>query len=118
MLATDISRLKTIQRGEAVLDTGLTYDGTTQVCVRATKREGRFEFSDGGGAVVAAGTEKSQLMFPGAIAVGEYSVNLSRQGVVWLPACTGSSGRWLDKVPELVAAGSLALYAALLDLQD
>jgi hypothetical protein len=118
VLAADISILENVQRGEVILETGLSYDGITPVCVRATKREGRFEFSDDGGAVTAAGLERRRLAFPASIAVGERSVNVSRQGAVWLPAFPRSSDQWLTKVPELVAEGSLALYAALIDLQD
>jgi hypothetical protein len=118
MFATDLSTLKATQRGEVVLETGLTYDGITPVCVRATKREGRFEFSDGGGAVEAAGLDGQEMTFPASIAVGEYSVNVSRHGTVWLPAFARSSDEWLEKLPELVAEASLALYAAVLELQD
>jgi hypothetical protein len=118
MLTTDISALKNVQRGEVILKTDLTYDGIRPVCVRATKREGRFEFSDDGGAVVAAGTDGSKFTFPGSIVVRDCSVNLSREGVVWLPASGRSSSQWLDKLPELVVEGSLARYGALLELED
>ena len=118
MLATDISTLKKVQRGEVILKTDLAYDGITPVYVRVTKREGRFEFSDDGGAVVAAGTGERKFTFPGSIALGDRSVNVSREGVVWLPAFGRSSSQWLDKLPALVVEGSLALYGALLELED
>ncbi len=118
MLATDISNLKKLQRGELVLDTGLTYDGITPVRIRATKREGRFEFSDEGGAVAAAGVDGKQFRFADSIALGNYSVNVSRQGVVSLPGFARSSDEWLAKLPELVAEGSLTLYEALLELDS
>jgi hypothetical protein len=43
-------------------------------------------------------------------------VNVTRQGVVWLPGFARSSDQWLARLPELVAKGSLALYDALLEL--
>jgi hypothetical protein len=118
MLATDITSLRTLERGELVLDTGLTYDGITPVRIRATKRHGRFGFSDEGGAVAAAGVEGTRLRFPESIAVGAYSANVSRHGVVSLPGFARCSDRWLATLPALVAEGSLALYEALLELED
>jgi hypothetical protein len=118
MLATDISGLKKLVRAKLVLGTGLTYDGITPVRIHATKREGRFEFSDDGGAVAAAGVEGKPLTFPDSIAMGEYAVNVNRQGVVSLPGFAHSSDQWLAKLPELVAEGSLVLYEGLLELDE
>ena len=118
MFATDISSLKNLERGEIVLETGLTYDGITPVRIRAAKRERRYEFSDDGGAVAAAGVDPKQLTFADSIAMGRYSVNVSRQGRVSLPGFARSSDEWLAKLPELVAQGSLALYETLLELED
>jgi hypothetical protein len=118
MLATDISSLRKLERGELVLDRGLAYDGITPVRIRVTKREGRFEFSDEGGAVVAAGVDRTQVRFPDSIATGEYSANVSRHGVVSLPGFARSGDQWLARLPGLVADGSLALYEALLELED
>ncbi len=86
--------------------------------IRATKREDRFEFSDDGGAVAAAGVDGNQVTFADSIALAKYSVNVSRQGVVSLPGLARSTDQWLGKLPELVAEGSLALYEALLELDD
>jgi hypothetical protein len=118
MLATDISSLKKLQRGEVVLHTGLTYDGSTPVRIRVKKREGRIEFSDDGGAVAAARADSTELRFPDSVDIGRYTANVSRHGVVFLPGFASSSDRWLAKLPELVAEGSLALYGALLELDD
>lgn len=118
MLATDITHLRQVQRGEVVLDTGLTYDGITPVTVRVTKREGRWNFTDDSGAVAAAGVVGQHLKFPGSIDVGDYSANVSRQAEVSLPGFACSSDEWLNKLPELVAEGSLALYSALLEAYD
>lgn len=117
MLATDVSSLKGAQSGGIVFDTGLTYDGITPVTVRVTKREGRWNFTDDGGAVAAAGVDGQRLKLPGSIDLGDYSVNVSRQGEVSLPGFARSSEEWLNKLPELVAEGSLALYSDLLELE-
>jgi hypothetical protein len=103
--------------GNEILDTGLTYDGIAPVRVHVTKREGRYEFSDGGGAVAAAGVRASELRFDNRIAVGAYEVNVSRSGVVSLPGFASSGDAWLAKLPELVAEASVILYEALLEAQ-
>lgn len=82
-----------------------------------TRREGRWNFTDDGGAVAAAGTDGQGLKLPGSIELGDYSVNVSRAGEVSLPGFRRSSDEWLDKLPEVVAEGSLALYSALLELE-
>ena len=117
VLATDLSDLRQVQRGEVVLDTGLTYDDIRPVTVRVTKREGRWNLTDDGGAVAAAGTDGQGLKLPGSIELGHYSVNVSRRGEVSLPGFTRSSDEWLNKLLELVAEGSIALHAALLELE-
>jgi hypothetical protein len=99
-----------------VLETGLTYDGTRPVEVRVTRRENRYEFSDAGGAVDAAGVDADELAFPDQIRLGRYSVNVSGRGVVSLPAFGKSGDDWLAKLPGLVAEGSVVLYEALLEL--
>jgi hypothetical protein len=108
--------LKTLGRGEIVLETGTTYDGVTPVRIRAAKRDRLYEFSGGRGAVAAGDVDPKQLALPGSIATGRYSVNVSRHGMVSLPGFARSSDEWLAKLPELVANGSLALYEALLEL--
>ncbi len=116
MITTEVSALFGVERGELMLDTGLTYDGITPVVVRVTKREGRYEFSDDGRAVAAAGVNRSSLEFGERITVGEYCANVSRQGVVALPAVERSGVEWLTKLSGIVAEASCALYEALLEL--
>ena len=118
MVSTEISRLARLERGDLILETELTYDGITPVRIHATKREGRFDFSDEGGAVAAASVDPERLDFPDRIEIGSNSANVSRQGVVWLPGFARSEPEWLAKLPGLVADGSLALYEALLELED
>jgi hypothetical protein len=95
-----------------------TYDGIRPVRVRVTEREGRYEFSDDGGAVAAAGVDADELLFPCRIELGRYQVNVSSRGVVSLPGFARSSEAWLAKLPSLVAAGSVVLYEALLELEN
>lgn len=118
MLAADVSQLATVARGEVILDTAMSYDGIAAVRVRARKTDGKVDFSDDGGAVAAAGVDPDGLVFPDRIAIADCSVNVTRRGVVWLPGFARSSDEWLAKLPELVAQGSLALYDALLELDD
>ena len=100
-------------RAEATIETGLTYDGLTPVQVRVTKRDGRYKISDAGAAVAAADANRAR--FPESISFGKYSVNVSRQGVVWLPA-VAPRDEWLATVCDLVARGSVALYERLLEI--
>jgi hypothetical protein len=115
---TDVSTLFAVERGELVIDTGLTYDGITPVRVRVTKREGRYEVSDDGGAVAAAGVDQGWLAFGERIDVGEYCANVSRQGVVFLPGFARRGNDWISKLPGIVAEGSCALYEVLLELDE
>ena len=94
----------------------MTYDGINPVRVRVLERDGRYEFSDEGGALAAAGVDPGELVFPDQIPLGRYSVNVSGRGVVSLPGFSRSSDEWLGKLPSLVAEGSVVLYEALLDL--
>jgi hypothetical protein len=103
-------------RGEVQIDSELTYDGITPVLLRVTKRDGRFKVTDEGGAVSGAGVAGRLVAYPERIALGEYSVNVSRKGIVWLPAVSPSDA-WLETICSLVARGSVALYERLLELE-
>jgi hypothetical protein len=118
MITTDVSTLFTVERGEVVIDSGLTYDGITPVRVHVTKRDGKYEVSDSGGAVAAAGVDRGWLQFDGRIDVGEYCANVSRQGVVFLPAFDRRGEEWISKLPRIVAQASCTLYEALLELDE
>ncbi len=112
---TVLEELAVLERGELILDSGRTYDGHTPVRVHVRRREMRLELSDGGGAIAAAGADPRELELPDHIPFGDYSVNVSRKGIVFLPAWTTSGDEWLETIRELVVEGSLALYQALLD---
>jgi len=117
VIATDVLALRGLDRGELVLDTGLSYDGTAPVCVHVVKRERRYSFDDGGGAAEAAGIDPPRG-FPRRLRLGpEREVNVNGRGVVSLPGFERSSDAWLLELPQLVAQGSVALYEALLELE-
>lgn len=118
MIALDIAPLMALERGEHVFETGLTYDGLTSLRIRVVKRGGCLEFSDDGGAVSAACLDHTRFAFDDEIVMGDYSVNVSRAGVVSLPARTTAEDGWLELLPGLVADGSLTLYESLLALED
>ena len=100
---------------EETIDTGLTYDGLTPVRLRITKRDARYKITDEATAVAAAGVDTKKLALPDHIPLGEYSVNVTRGGEVWLPA-VNPDPEWLETISALVAKGSLALYDQLLEL--
>lgn len=114
---TSATRLDSIDQREATVDTGLTYDGSAPALVRITRRDGRYKVTDDGRAVSVAGGAGGRVNYPEQLTFGEYSVNVSRQGVVWLPAVTPND-EWLATIPDLVARGSVALYEQLLELEE
>jgi hypothetical protein len=103
------------ERGSAELETGLIYGGVEPVLVHVTKRERRYEFSDGGAAARLAGRPAGWREAADAIEA-EYVVNVSRQGVVFLPGVERSGAHWLASLPDRIAEASVALYGALLEL--
>jgi hypothetical protein len=112
-----MQELASLERGEAQLETELTYDGLAPVPVRVRKRDGRYKVTDDGGAVSAAGVAGRRVAYPDHIAFGECSVNVTRQGIVWLPAVSPSDA-WLATICDLVSRGSVMLYERLLELEE
>ena len=104
-------------RGEIVLDSGLTYGGDAPVLVHASKREGRYRFSDEGGAIERAGRPGGWEEAARRLET-EYVVNVSRKGVVWLPAAERRHRNWLVALAERIAEASAAFYGELLELDD
>jgi hypothetical protein len=104
-------------RGVVVLDSGLTYGGDAPVLVHASKREGRYRFSDEGGAVERAGRPLGWEEAARRLET-EYVVNVSRSGVVWLPAAERRDRTWLAAIAERIAQASGAFYGELLELDD
>jgi hypothetical protein len=111
---TGLEALMGVERGEVVLDYDLRYTESEQVEVFVKKRLHRFAISDGGKAVRLAGKPPGWLD-AAAEAVDEFSLNVSRKGVV----CVGTVyPSWLERLCARTADASLAVYAAVRDLDE
>jgi hypothetical protein len=102
------------ERAEQVFPAGEDYARGRPVRVRVEKRLHRYVLDDCGGAVEHAGRP------PGWLAIAERVVeceglNVSRRGDVFVPAV---EGRDLGRLAVKVAATSVAVYDALLELWD
>jgi hypothetical protein len=82
------------------------------VAVRVRKRGHRYAIDDEAGAVERAGRVAGWLPVAER-AVAELALNVNRRGVVFVQA---GEGRDIDALSERVADASLAVYAALLEL--
>jgi hypothetical protein len=102
------------ERAEAVFDAEDEYAAGRPVRVHVRKRLHRYEFDDGGGAVAAAGRPPGWMDVAERV-VAEEGLNVNRGGVVFVP---GVEGRDLGRLANKVAATSVAVYVALLDLWD
>jgi hypothetical protein len=100
---------------ESVVESALTYDGLEPVAIRVRKRGRRYDLDDGGAAVRKAGRAPGWLELAERT-VAEDGMNISRQGVVFVPAFEG--GLDLAWLAERLAGSSLAVYRALLELDD
>jgi len=103
------------ERGEVVLDSGLSYGEGAAVVVHDTTRAGRYRFSADGRAVEEAGRPAGRREAAARIEA-EYIVNVSRSGVVFLPATDRREPEWLIALPARIAEASAAFYGELLEL--
>jgi hypothetical protein len=102
------------ERGEVVLDTGLSYAEGEPVQALVRKRGGRYYISDLGAAVELAGRPRGWLEVAERV-VEEAWLNVNRRGVVFVPAV---EGRDHAELAIRVGDTSLSLYQALLELFD
>jgi hypothetical protein len=102
------------ERAELSLASGLFYREAEPVLVRVRKRGGRYDLDDRGRAIPLAG--KPPGWHEGALEVvdGEFSLNVSREGV-FVPAVEG--GVDLGWLAGRVAEASQALHQELLELE-
>jgi hypothetical protein len=110
-------RLPTLEgeRAEIVLETELEYGEAEPVRVRLRKRGRRLDLRDDGRAVELAGRPEGWRELAVRIVEREYWLNVSRDGVVFVPAVEGGvEPAWLA---GRVAEASLALYQELLDAE-
>lgn len=103
------------ERAELSLESGLFYREDEPVVVRLRKRGGRYDLDDGGRAVELAGTSPGWRERAVEVVDGEFSLNVSREGAVFVPAVEG--GVDLGWLAGRVAEASRALHQELLDLQ-
>jgi hypothetical protein len=142
--ATGLSELFGLERGEVALDSGLTYDGVDPVVVHLSRRPlqpcpgdspqdtpvldrsggqspghggARYVCSDDGRAVALAGRPAGWRALAVEVVEREHGLNLSRHGVVSVPATSRQGPEWIASLPGRVAAASAALYSALLELE-
>jgi hypothetical protein len=101
-------------RVERVVDTGLEYVPGDHVVVHVVSREGRTSVSDAGAAVARAGRPPGWRNVAERID-DELVVNVSRRGVVSLPA-ERRRGLPVAEVVRRIGEASLALYQDLLEL--
>jgi hypothetical protein len=115
--AFEAARARWGERGEVLLDSGLAYGGDQQVRILVRKRQGRYLFSDEGAAVAAAGRPHGWLEVARRV-VDDHSLNVNRRGCVFVPAVVAREAAWLQSLVVRVAETSVALYSALLELDD
>ena len=110
----DDARAGWTERGEVVLDSGLTYGAGDPVLVRVRKRGHRYRTDDDAGAMARAGKPTGWLEAARRVAEDERDLNVSRVGVVFVPAVEG--GLDVSELAVRVADASLAVYEELLEL--
>jgi hypothetical protein len=104
------------EHGETVIDSGLVYGGAGPVLVRIRKREHRYHLDDDGNAARLSGAPDIRDWLRVAEgAVEEESMNINRRGVVFVQVV---EGRDLAKPAGQVARASLAVYTALLEVDE
>jgi hypothetical protein len=112
--ATPLEALGGVERGAIVLGYDLRYTEGEPVEVHVKKRLHRYDISDLGNAVRLAGKPPGWREAAGE-AVEEFSLNLSRRGVV----CVGTVyPGWLEELCARTAEASLSVYDAVRELDD
>jgi hypothetical protein len=106
--------MDSLTRSETEVDTGLWYSPGDPVTVHITKRDRRLSVSDSGAAIDRAGRPPGWREVADRLA-RELVVNVTRQGVVWLPVVPVGPGR--EEIVRRIGEASLALYQDLLELQ-
>ncbi len=100
-------------RTDDTVTTALAYGPGEPVTVTVTHRAQRTSVSDRGAAVERAGRPAGWFTIADQFE-RDRDVNVTRQGVVWLPVVAAGPGE--QAVIERIAEASLALYQDLLDL--
>lgn len=106
--------VESTDRDEVILDTGLVYTEGEPVLVAIRRRGRRYDLRDDGRALELAGRPEGWRE-AAAAAVDAFDLNLTRGGVVFVPAVEGGVDR--DWLARRVAGASLAVYDAVLELE-
>jgi hypothetical protein len=109
-----LEALAEVERGEIVLRSDLRYTEGEPVDVFVKKRLHRYAITDEANAVRLAGKPSGWLEAAGQV-VEDYSLNVNRRGVVFVGTVYP---RMLDELIDRIAETSLAVYEALLELDD
>jgi hypothetical protein len=99
---------------ETAIRPGSYYAPGDPVVVRVIRRERRVSVTDGGAAIERGGYPPGWRQVAERIA-NELTVNVTRQGVVWLPVVRVGPG--LEEVTRRIGDASLTLYQDLLELR-
>ena len=95
----------------------MTYDGFEPVQVTSRTREGWVHFSDEGRGVDAAGRPAGWLPAAQRV-VRELDLNVNRRGVVFVSSPLSRPLPWRRSLERRVADASIAVYEALLELDE
>jgi len=106
--------METVERDEVRVDAGLAYTEGEPVLVTIRRRGWRYDLRDDGRAVELAGQPEGWREVA-AVVVEAFGLNVTRSGVVSVPAVEGGVDR--DWLARRVAEASLAVYDALLELE-
>lgn len=109
-----LDALAGVERGEIVLRSDRRYTEGKPVEVFVKKRLHRYGIDDHGNAVRLAGKPPGWLELAGEV-VEDFSLNVNRRGVVFVGTVYP---RMLDELTARIAETSLAVYEALLELDD
>jgi hypothetical protein len=102
------------ERGEVLLELGLSYFEGQSVMIRVRKRARRYDLVDEGRATRFAGKPDGWLEVSQGVVASE-GFNVNRRGVVGVSVV---EGRDLASLALRLAESSVAVYAALLELGD
>jgi hypothetical protein len=109
-----MARVLVGERDEVVVDSGRRYTEGRPVEVRIRKRQHRFDIDDDGRAVRLAGKPPGWLPVAERV-VEEFSLNVNRRGVVFVGTVYPD---WVDRLASRIGEASLAVYEALLELEE
>lgn len=103
--------------GEVALETGLQYGDGEHVRITLRKRGRRLVFSDEGRAVRKVSVSGRAWLEVAERTVAAEGMNVNRMGAVFVPAVL-TTGRDFAQLAQRLAETSLAVYGALLQLEE